>query len=66
MAKYRLLYFLTNRLERWEEFEAETFVEAVQMGAERAGDELVELWADRGRIATFRPRRNPRDSGIAP
>ena len=56
---------MTNRLEKWEEFEAETFVEAVQMGAERAGDELVELWADRGRIATFRPRRNPRDPGTA-
>jgi hypothetical protein len=57
MAKYRLLYFSTNRLERWEEFEADTFVGAVQIASERAGDEPVELWSERGRIATFRPRR---------
>lgn len=58
MAKYRILYFLANRLERWEEIEADTFVGAVQIASERAGDELVELWSERGRIATFRPRHH--------
>jgi hypothetical protein len=59
MANYRILYFSTNRLERWEEFEADTFVAAVQIASSRAGDEPVELWSEQGRIASFRPRRHP-------
>lgn len=55
-ATYRILYFSANRLERWEKFEADDYVEAVQIAAQRAGDELTELWSARGRIATFRPR----------
>jgi len=64
MAKYRLLYLRSNRLEGWEEFEADTFVSAVQIGAERAGNELVELWAEHGRIATFRPRKRHGDMEV--
>lgn len=63
MPNYRLLFFQANRLDRWEEFEADTFVEAVQRAAERAGNDMAELWTDHGRIATFRPRRTHGKSG---
>lgn len=63
MPKYRLLFFQANRLEHWEEFEADTFVAAVQLGAERAGNQFVELWSEGGRLATYRPRRTHGDAG---
>lgn len=64
MPRYRLLFFRDNRLDRWEEIEAEGFVEAVQAAAQRAGNQSVELWAERGRVATFRPRRQHEDGPL--
>jgi hypothetical protein len=52
---FRLLYMRSNRLDHWETFEAESPLDAVEKAAERPSDDVVELWSDQGRIATFRP-----------
>lgn len=55
MATYRLLFFRGYHLVRWEPIEAPTHLDAVHEAARRNSDDLVELWADGGRIASFRP-----------
>jgi hypothetical protein len=55
MPTYQLLFFRGYHLARWEPIEAETPLEAVQEAARRNSDDLVELWAESGRIASFRP-----------
>ncbi len=55
MQTYRLLFFRGYHLVRWEPIEAETHLAAVEEAARRNSDDLVELWAEGGRIASFRP-----------
>ena len=57
MPNYRLLIFHTHRLERWEEFEADGHLEAVQKAGGKLGDDdgLVELWSNDRKIAVWRP-----------
>jgi hypothetical protein len=45
----------SNRLDHWETFEAETALEAVEKAAQRPSNDVVELWSEQGRLATFRP-----------
>lgn len=52
---FRLLYLRSNRLDRWETLEAASALEAIEQAAERPSDDVVELWSEQGRIATFRP-----------
>jgi hypothetical protein len=52
---FRLLYMRSNRLDHWETFEAESALEAIERAAGRPSNDVVELWSDQGRIATFRP-----------
>ena len=57
MPNYRLLVFRSHRLERWQEFEADNHVEAVQKAGDQLGenDGLVELWSSDCKIAVWRP-----------
>ena len=55
MPTYRLLFFRSNRLERWEELEAESDLDAVQMAAQRQSDDIMELWSSGRKIGVFRP-----------
>ena len=52
---FRLLYFRANRLERHEEIECDSAMEAIHEAATRTSDDVVELWSDQGRLALFRP-----------
>jgi hypothetical protein len=52
---YRLLFFRASLLERWEEIEAPSALEAVEEAARRPSDDVVELWSSDRRIASFRP-----------
>jgi hypothetical protein len=52
---FRLFYFRSSRLERSETIEAPDPLTAVHLAAERPSADLVELWSDCGKIATFRP-----------
>jgi hypothetical protein len=52
---FRLLFMRSNRLDHWESIEADSALEAVERAAERPSDDVVELWSEQGRIATFRP-----------
>jgi len=55
MPSYRLLIFRASRLERWEEFEADSDRAAVEKAAGSPNDVLAELWSADGKIAIFRP-----------
>lgn len=59
MASYRLLFFRANRLERWEEIEAEGFAKAVEEASRRVPADwaCAELWQGSKRLATFKSRR---------
>ena len=57
MPLYRLLYFSGPKLERSELLEAKTSLSAIEEAARRPSHDLVELWSDAGRLATFRPAR---------
>jgi len=52
---FRLLFLRSNRLDHWESFEAASALDAVERAARRPSDDVVELWSEQGRIATFRP-----------
>jgi hypothetical protein len=56
-SAFKLLYFRGSRLDRFEIIEADGPVEALQEAANRPSDDLVELWADDRKLATFRPVR---------
>ena len=58
MPNYRLLIFHASRLDRWEEFEAESHLDAVLHAARQSTDEAMELWSAEVKIAIFRPRPN--------
>ena len=55
VPSYRLLFFQAHRLERWEVIEAAGPIEAVEAAARRPSDDLVELWSEGTRLASFRP-----------
>jgi hypothetical protein len=52
---FRLFYFRSSRLERSETFDAPDALTAVHLAAERPSGDVLELWSDQGKIATFRP-----------
>jgi hypothetical protein len=55
VPKFRLIYFRANRLERSEAIEAPDALSAIHEAARRPSEGTVELWSDRGKLATFRP-----------
>ena len=59
-SSFRLLYFQGSRLDRFEVIEAEDALEALQEAANRPSEDLVELWHDDRKLATFRPAHRHR------
>ena len=55
MPVFRLFFFQSSRLERSETLDAPDALTAVHLAAERPSKDVLELWSDHGRIATFRP-----------
>jgi hypothetical protein len=55
VPRFRLFYFRASRLERTETIEAPDPLTAVHEAAGRPSGDVVELWSDEGKIATFRP-----------
>ena len=55
MPSYRLLFFRTHRLVRWDTLEAASYREAVEAASRAVSDDRVELWSESGKLATFRP-----------
>ena len=55
MPAFRLIYFRASRLDRTETIEAPTTLAAIEEAARRPSQDLVELWSDDGKVATFRP-----------
>jgi hypothetical protein len=55
MIEYRLLYFRSSVLEDWELLESDDLMQALQTASARAPELRVELWAERKRVAVFRP-----------
>ena len=55
MSSYRLLFFRSHRLARWETLDASSYREAVEAASRVESDDRVELWSDSGKIATFSP-----------
>ena len=55
MPTFRLFFFRSSRLERSETIEAADPLDAVHEAAKRPSTDVVELWSDSGKIATFRP-----------
>lgn len=52
---FHLIYFRASRLDRSETIEAENALAAIEEAARRPSHDVVELWSDHGKIATFRP-----------
>ena len=52
---FRLIYFRASRLDRSETIDAPTALAAIEEAARRPSQDVVELWSDHGKIATFRP-----------
>jgi hypothetical protein len=55
VPSFRLFYFRSSRLERSETIEATDPLDAIHQAARRPSSDVVELWSDEGKIATFRP-----------
>ncbi len=55
MPAYRLIYFRSARLDRAESIEAPDTLAALHEAARRPSNDIVELWSEDGKIATFRP-----------
>jgi hypothetical protein len=55
MANYRLLYFLGGQLDHWEMIEAIDHMGALEEAAGRPSQGLMELWSERGKVASFKP-----------
>jgi len=52
---FRLIYFRASRLDRSETIDASTALAAIEEAAKRPSHDVMELWSDDGKIATFRP-----------
>jgi hypothetical protein len=52
---FRLIYFRSSRLDRTETLEAPDTLSAIHEAARRPSEDVLELWSDCGKIATFRP-----------
>ncbi len=52
---YKLLFFCGSQLERWEVFDAETPLQAIERAAGHVSDDKIELWHAGRRMALFRP-----------
>ena len=55
MPVYRNMFFQGGRLERWEEVEAPTVLEAITEASKQPFDGYVEIWNEGGRVALLRP-----------
>jgi hypothetical protein len=59
VAKYSLLFYRGAILEYSEELQAGGHLEAVHQAVQRPSTDVVELWCEEGKIASFRPLRIP-------
>ncbi|HEY0115191.1 MAG TPA: hypothetical protein VGB54_05680 [Allosphingosinicella sp.] len=55
MSHYRLLFFHGSELQRWEQIDAGGHLEALEEAGRRPSEGVMELWSDRGKVASFRP-----------
>ena len=53
MLSYRLYFLSNNRLQRWQDIEAEHDLAAIEAASQLAGKHSVELWFDKRKITTF-------------
>ena len=55
MPAFRLIYFRASLLDRSETIDAPSALAAIEEAARRPSHDVVELWSDDGKLATFRP-----------
>jgi hypothetical protein len=53
VLSYRLYFLSNNRLQRWQDIEAEHDLAAIEAASQLAGEQSVELWFDKRKITTF-------------
>jgi hypothetical protein len=52
---FRLFFFRASKLDRSETLQAPDAMTAIEQAARRPSNDVVELWSDQGKVATFRP-----------
>jgi hypothetical protein len=53
VLSYRLYFLSNNRLQRWQDIEAEHDLAAIEAASQLAGEHSVELWFGKRKITTF-------------
>jgi hypothetical protein len=53
VLSYRLYFLANNRLQRWQDIEAEHDLAAIEAASQLAGEHSVELWFDKRKITSF-------------